>query len=476
MWREIAPAGINIQQNRAWGTRQGTFAIAGANGAHRFEICATSGGLKFEALATNRFLRQEPKELHHFHRGGKDVRTLTSGDLTSLTMEFLRTPDPSAAWAATPRTAEGAASATTPPTGGPDRRTIKSSFQTLFTPTVAVTPQLFAKPGASGLTPFINGVVTPNFVTPAIGMMPGAPATDYMSSPYLQAAAKEAVRREFMNMPSYIAAPPPGASPAGFVPASAAQGIALAPAPQLVRPADGALVGPDAAEARVPDGPSPRPSTTAKDGSPGNQRVPQPGAQAVTSSAAAPVKPAASAAAAVRPGPPFAGGPGGAMFPMHGAPAGMMVMGPGGPIMMQGAPMLMHPGSGMMMMAQRAPGQPPMMMPHPGMMMVAPAHMQAAAAARVAAAKPETATERKDRVEREKQELIREFKKKTREAALVRFRQKRRERRFGKLIRYDCRKKLADARPRVKGRFVRIKAEDTDADNEEGAQVVPSME
>jgi hypothetical protein len=60
-------------------------------------------------------------------------------------------------------------------------------------------------------------------------------------------------------------------------------------------------------------------------------------------------------------------------------------------------------------------------------------------------------------VEQEKQDLIREFKKKTREAALVRFRQKRRERRFGKLIRYDCRKKLADARPRIKGRFVRVK-------------------
>lgn len=84
--------------------------------------------------------------------------------------------------------------------------------------------------------------------------------------------------------------------------------------------------------------------------------------------------------------------------------------------------------------------------------------------------KPETSVERKERLEREKQELVRLFKKKTREAALVRFRQKRRERRFGKHIRYDCRKKLADARPRVKGRFVRAKTDD------EKDQVVPSLE
>lgn len=87
--------------------------------------------------------------------------------------------------------------------------------------------------------------------------------------------------------------------------------------------------------------------------------------------------------------------------------------------------------------------------------------------------KPETVEEKKQRIEHEKQDLIREFKKKTREAALVRFRQKRRERRFGKLIRYDCRKKLADARPRVKGRFVRIKEDEED---DECAQVVPGME
>lgn len=86
----------------------------------------------------------------------------------------------------------------------------------------------------------------------------------------------------------------------------------------------------------------------------------------------------------------------------------------------------------------------------------------------------ESHDDKKSRIEQEKQELIREFKKKTREAALVRFRQKRRERRFGKLIRYDCRKKLADARPRVKGRFVRIKSDEFDEDYE-GAQVVPDL-
>lgn len=391
-------------------------------------------------------------------------------------MEFLRTPDPAAAWAATPRTADASAptatATATPPATEPDRRTIKSSFQTLFTPAVAVTPQLFAKPTASGLTPFINGGLTPTFVTPGIGMMPpAAGAGDYLSSPFLQAAAKEAVRREFMNMPSYIAASP--AASAGAQASSSSP--ANAQPQQLVRSTDGALVTPDANEARVPGGESSRPSS--KNASPGNQRVPQPGASPATSGAASSARPANSSAPSVRPAPAFAPAGGNAVFPMHGAPPGMMVVGPGGPMMMPGAPMFVQTPSGMMMLPPRAPGQPPVMMPHPGMMMVAPPHVRATAAARVAGSKPETATQRKERVEREKQELIREFKKKTREAALVRFRQKRRERRFGKLIRYDCRKKLADARPRVKGRFVRIKAEDAAAvaDNE-GAQVVPSME
>ncbi|KAI9194569.1 hypothetical protein LWI28_007199 [Acer negundo] len=42
-----------------------------------------------------------------------------------------------------------------------------------------------------------------------------------------------------------------------------------------------------------------------------------------------------------------------------------------------------------------------------------------------------------------------------REAALTKFRQKRKERCFGKRVRYQSRKKLAEQRPRVKGQFVR---------------------
>lgn len=42
---------------------------------------------------------------------------------------------------------------------------------------------------------------------------------------------------------------------------------------------------------------------------------------------------------------------------------------------------------------------------------------------------------------------------KEREAKLERYRQKRARRHFGKKIRYQCRKKLADTRPRFKGRF-----------------------
>lgn len=87
-----------------------------------------------------------------------------------------------------------------------------------------------------------------------------------------------------------------------------------------------------------------------------------------------------------------------------------------------------------------------------------------------------TTVGKRARMDLEKDELIREFKKKTREAALVRFRQKRSERRFGKLIRYDCRKKLADARPRIKGRFVRIRLDELGEEDSECAQVVPDFE
>jgi len=87
--------------------------------------------------------------------------------------------------------------------------------------------------------------------------------------------------------------------------------------------------------------------------------------------------------------------------------------------------------------------------------MVPPQPGQFSAAASALPAK-ETQEERKNREESEKETLTREFKKKTREAALLRFRQKRRDRKFGKLVRYTVRKALADGRPRVKGRFVKM--------------------
>ncbi|CDF34199.1 unnamed protein product [Chondrus crispus] len=149
----------------------------------------------------------------------------------------------------------------------------------------------------------------------------------------------------------------------------------------------------------------------------------------------------------------------------HQHPHGMFMIGQHPQMMMPSAPGPMYAPQGMVMFAgPQHPGFPQGMVMPPAHA----AHMQHRPQGPV---KPETQVERKDRIEHEKQELIREFKKKTREAALVRFRQKRRERRFGKLIRYDCRKKLADARPRVKGRFVRIK----DDEDMEQPQVVPGL-
>ncbi|KAK4537377.1 hypothetical protein CDCA_CDCA12G3402 [Cyanidium caldarium] len=58
------------------------------------------------------------------------------------------------------------------------------------------------------------------------------------------------------------------------------------------------------------------------------------------------------------------------------------------------------------------------------------------------------------------------FKQMTRQAAIVRFRQKKKERKFEKRVRYSCRKNLADVRPRVKGRFVKM---DTSSWGSEGA-------
>lgn len=59
--------------------------------------------------------------------------------------------------------------------------------------------------------------------------------------------------------------------------------------------------------------------------------------------------------------------------------------------------------------------------------------------------------------EAEKDEEARhaELRKKRRMEALARFRSKRANRSFTKRVRYECRKQLADSRPRVKGRFVR---------------------
>merc|ERR1719171_1453836 len=42
-----------------------------------------------------------------------------------------------------------------------------------------------------------------------------------------------------------------------------------------------------------------------------------------------------------------------------------------------------------------------------------------------------------------------------RRARILRYRQKRHERNFRKRIKYNCRKTLADSRPRIRGRFAR---------------------
>eukprot|EP00871_Galdieria_phlegrea_P002284 jgi/Galph1/3056/GphlegSOOS_G1733.1 len=92
--------------------------------------------------------------------------------------------------------------------------------------------------------------------------------------------------------------------------------------------------------------------------------------------------------------------------------------------------------------------------------------------------KPRTSAE-------EKEYLMKEFKKKLREAAVVRFRQKRRERNFANVVRYNCRKKVADARPRYKGRFIKIQNDKNEGEKlqkstqnrefDDDVQVVPSL-
>ncbi len=54
-----------------------------------------------------------------------------------------------------------------------------------------------------------------------------------------------------------------------------------------------------------------------------------------------------------------------------------------------------------------------------------------------------------------------------REAALTKFRQKRKERCFEKKVRYQSRKKLAEQRPRIRGQFVRQNASDSKAGKDE---------
>ncbi len=374
-------------------------------------------------------------------------------------MEYLRTPDHA-----------GQTDKSTAPAGSPDRAGIKSSFQQLFTPALGVHGTFLTPvPTGSGLTPFLGGpgTTTPGLVTPGIGMMsgftpapkggaPNASPDMMLNSPYLQAAAKEAVRREFMNMPSYIAG-------VGAVPLAAASPQQR----QLVYTKDGNPVPQsetgtttqaerdEAADAEVPSG-SPQTSTKDKN----SDETSSPPAKVPESKPSNPPASSAPATSAAAPHPPFANrqapfyapAPGGMfIMPPHMVP-GAMAGGAAGPMYMHAPMMYAQPGAhGMMMMAA----------PH--------AQLAHAAVAARGPPKPETADERKARIEQEKQDLIREFKKKTREAALVRFRQKRRERRFGKLIRYECRKQLADARPRVKGRFVRIRP----TDNNEDAQVVP---
>lgn len=491
-------------------------------------------------------------------------------------MEYLRTPDLTARHGIVP----------TPSVDGVtsqphDRHDIRSSFQSLFSPlesgTAPQTPALASHHPYQfpGLTPFL-GTVTPALAGGASGTgsafaptpfgsgpaiaggiltphhhgsmgisfgstqsprLMGTPAQDVgsLTSPFLQAAAKEAVRREFMSMPSYLNSDAGSNRPSGDAAdnekrlddnvTSASNEFSTNTSKTLQANCSNST----SPEQRIPDNDHSKKNQVAAASQQGQPSLPQqmpmlpypfstyPGMMYMPYPGVMPQHPGFQTVnqhMGVFPPSGFPGAPGMALGnegiissvgsdprPDEGnkakggkddsdrssdsakdratasaavqqqqqqmaAAQGMMIMGPNGPVFVPPP--------------QFAFGQPPHMM-----MQRNPA-MAAVVAAATAAANPssssETPAQKKERVETEKQELIREFKKKTREAALVRFRQKRRERRFGKLIRYDCRKKLADARPRIKGRFVRIKDGDEDGEEidemqspESLAQVVPDL-
>lgn len=302
------------------------------------------------------------------------------------------------------------------------RQDIKNSFHALFSPGPGgVSPSPFlsgAYPYYPGITPYIAPSQSPPIgeTEDSDGKkgMENVDKSALMTSPHLRRAAKEAMAREFMNMPTFAT---------GGVDQPSSGTLSTASVEQTVPGGGGASDGKEgtSAEHGVPV------SGEKKDGKDGDK------------------------------------GEGGEKTGV-----GMPHMIPMYPMNMRGFP---QPPPGMH--AMHPMGYPMQMMfaGHP------PQHMMGGympVARNTPFKQPikanETAEEKKARIEREKEDLIREFKKKTREAALVRFRQKRRERKFGKLIRYDCRKKLADARPRVKGRFVRVKTP-----NDDDAQVVPGV-
>lgn len=59
-----------------------------------------------------------------------------------------------------------------------------------------------------------------------------------------------------------------------------------------------------------------------------------------------------------------------------------------------------------------------------------------------------------------------------RKAAIVKFREKRKARNFEKKVRYESRRRLAEARPRVRGQFVRADVAAAHADSLEGPEML----